>query len=584
MAVTAPLGVAIGLLMAIFMVFWGSLDNPFQYDDIHSVVENPHIRSLLDPLRFVVDAEMFSADPRQAMYRPVVVLSLAINHALGAYNPTGYHVFNLALHAANALLVLALARIWGLGLGSATFSAALFAFHPVNVEALNLISSRSESLCAFFFLAAFLSFLHYLKNTENKRWYWAALGFYGVSLGAKSVGIMLPAVLLVYEFWVVGERPNRKDIVQRHGAFWLLTVAYLAGVRQFLAMAVVAQPVRPLAEQIWTQAKALVYYLKLLFLPHSLSIEHQFRPSESPFESAVLVALLLVVSLGLGCLGRRRQGRRLVFWLVWVGVVLLPTLIVPLNILVNEHRLYLPSVGFALGIGLLFDRLWPGRMALASVGLVVMLLLLALLARQRTQVWQTPDQLWNDAMQKGPLMPRPYIYWGDALRRTGRHQEALAAYTRARTVNPAVLSGMDLVTIHNNSGSTWLAMGQMDEAIAAYRRALALDPHYAKARESLAALTAIAQQQWNPAAEMLYKQAMRHLVTAELEQAVTLLNEALAIQEQPETYIALGLACQRQNDPKGAWQAYKTLVERFPASPLSRTAKKKLALLEGGRQ
>ena len=213
-----------------------------------------------------------------------------------------------------------------------------------------------------------------------------------------------------------------------------------------------------------------------------------------------------------------------------------------------------------------------------GVGLVV---LLALLARQRTEIWQTSSQLWGDAIQKGPFMPRPYIYWGDELRRAGRYQEALAAYAQARTVNPAALSGMDLITIHNNSGSTWLALGQTDEAIVAYRQALALDPHYTKARESLAALTALTQQQWNAAAQTLDKRAMGHLVTAQLEQAVALLNEALSIQEQPEIYIALGMARQRQGDLEKAGQAYKILLKHFPSSRLSRTAAQKLAALKG---
>ncbi len=570
---------AIGLLAAIFCVFWSSLENPFHYDDIHSIVENPHIRSLAEPLRFIVNPEMFSADPRQAMYRPVVVFSLALNYVLGAEAPFGYHLFNLILHAVNVLLVLTVAKHWGIGLRGAFFCAALFAFHPINVEVLNLISSRSEALCAAFFLSAFLCFSKYIKKADTFGWYWAALGLYVVALGAKSVAIMLPAVLLIYEVWLLDNKSiGVKRLVLRHGMFWLLSAVYLFIVRQFVMVAMVGQPVRSLTEQIWTQAKALIYYIKLIFIPYELSIEHQFHISGSLAEKAVVMALLFIISVGILFWCYRHKGRALSFWLIWSGLILMPTLLVPLNILVNEHRLYLPSMGFALGIGILVDQQKLSWLRWVSVG---MILIMALMARQRTEIWQTSEQVWNDARQKAPFMPRPYIYQGDALHRAGQHEAALKAYEKARTINPASLSMMNQVTIYNNRGAALLAMGQTAAAMAAYRQALALDPEYDKARQSLAALTVLKEEQWEPKAEALYKQALRYLISAELEQAVSVLDKALNIQPQPEIYMALGLAYERQERPAAARQVYKELSARFPTSRLVPTAAKKRAALEG---
>ena len=120
-----------------------------------------------------------------------------------------------------------------------------------------------------------------------------------------------------------------------------------------------------------------------------------------------------------------------------------------------------------------------------------MIVLMGVLAVQRSQVWRTPTALWSDALAKGPLMPRPHLYMGDQYKGEGRNEEALKSYDRALKVNPALLSGGDLLVIHNNTGAAYLALGRNEEAMAAYRRALAIDPVYQPAREALEALKAL---------------------------------------------------------------------------------------------
>ena len=90
------------------LLYANTLGHGFHYDDFHSVVHNPHIRSLENLPAFFTDPQLFSTDPQQAMYRPVLLVTYALNYAWGAEAPLGYHLVNILLHGANAALVVLL--------------------------------------------------------------------------------------------------------------------------------------------------------------------------------------------------------------------------------------------------------------------------------------------------------------------------------------------------------------------------------------------------------------------------------------------------------------------------------------------
>ena len=136
----------------VLVAYFPSLHNAFQYDDLHSIVENPHLRSLANLDDFFWRPDMFTADPRSTMYRPLVLVSYTLNYALVEFRVAGYHGFNIAVHIANCLLLCALARRYFTARYIGLAGGLLFALHPIAGEPVNYISSRSESLCALFSL------------------------------------------------------------------------------------------------------------------------------------------------------------------------------------------------------------------------------------------------------------------------------------------------------------------------------------------------------------------------------------------------------------------------------------------------
>src|SRR5262245_27064656 len=90
------------VLLAGALVYANALSGPFIFDDTLSVAGNSTIRALRLP-----DA-LFAERENPAAGRPLVNLSFAVNYALGALDPVGYHLWNIGVHLACALLVFAL--------------------------------------------------------------------------------------------------------------------------------------------------------------------------------------------------------------------------------------------------------------------------------------------------------------------------------------------------------------------------------------------------------------------------------------------------------------------------------------------
>ena len=186
-------------------------------------------------------------------------------------------------------------------------------------------------------------------------------------------------------------------------------------------------PVRSLDSQIWTQLKGLVYYAKLMVMPVGLNVEHPFAVADSPAQAAVLLSVLVLISAAL--LAWRGLSRWALFWLVWGGVSLAPTLLVPLNVLVNEHRLYLPLAGFAVLAGGGWSYL--AHRASLRYAVLAALALAGILGFYRNRVWENELSLWGDAMAKSPGMPRVHVHLGNALRQDRQLPRARAAYEAA---------------------------------------------------------------------------------------------------------------------------------------------------------
>jgi hypothetical protein len=425
------------------LLYVPTLHSPFVYDDVLEIVRNTSIR----------DLSQIGSVIRGYPTRPLTNLSYAIDFARGGLNPFAYHVTNVLLHAVNVVLVFFLVRLLVIRTRgpSATNTpsayaipllvASLFAVHPVQIEAVTFVSGRAEVLSATFFLASLLCF-GYARTA-------VAIAFFFCALAAKEVAVVLPIIVIAYD-WI---RPD-DDPGGRRRRLWRLYVPLLA-----LVLVVGSVRVwRYVFLERWQSAgvqwlnaflelHVLQRYISLLFVPRSLSIVPPVASLSSVTDGRVaLGALTLLACVGLALFNRRRE-RLITFGMVWFLIALIPSaLIVVLQDAghpMAEHRLYLPSIGFFLCIGVLADRIAaPGRnrsrtLATAVVcSTFVALLATGTLVRQR--VWRTPVLLWEDAAAKSPGNFTAQYGLAEAHRAAADCTNASTAYQRAIAIRPNI--------------------------------------------------------------------------------------------------------------------------------------------------
>ncbi len=435
---TAPALLAIAVLLAWF----NALAGPFQFDDYNVIAGNPAVHSLSAWLESMPGI------------RPLLKLSYALNWSAGG-GAFGYHLVNVMVHAANAILVFLLLRALRPGRGHDLLpflAALLFALHPVQTEAVTYVSGRSMSLMALFYLASLLVYVNAGAAAPWKCRIASALLFGGALL-VKESAVTLPVALLLVDAARGGF--SLPQMLRRHQLHWgVLAAALLAMALSptYRHLVEVSLATRPIAANLLTQANAIAWLAGQLVMPWRLNVDPDLPVITSASTVVVLKAVLLLALLAAGILNLRRR-RWIAFAALWFLVHLLPTnSVVPRLDVANDRHLYLAAMGAFVGMAaviqwllLRFERRW---VALGLAGLLAAMLGAGTVLRN--QVYASQAAFWEDAAAKSPGKPR----------------------------------------VHNNLGWVYQQEGRLAEARRAYERALELDPGYWRARINLDVLEA----------------------------------------------------------------------------------------------
>ncbi len=469
--------------------------NGFHYDDREVIVQNQLIRRISPVEAFT--SPSFDHAGRFPVFRPLLLLSYAANYRLGGLHPFGYHLANVLLHALVAvLLYVVTSRLVAGGSGSDRLSPVLpwlaamfFAAHPINTETVNYIWARSTSLATVFYLLGVVCFLQARASLEpgeprnralRRLWIGCALAAFFLALCSKEIAITLPAVLLLTELCNRG-RSSVRERAWLHVPFWVMGGAYALFMYHHVAGVLTEPPPRSVAVNLLTQFNVIAGYVRLLLVPAGLNVFHVVPEVRSlaafPTPFSLLLLSLLVVLAGIAY----RRYALITLAILWFLMTLSPTSsVLPLKVLMNEHRLYLPGMGFCILVAALLAG--PVRRRYPRAAIAVALAILSLYAVgtvRRNTVWKNEVTLWADALRKSPGRVEPHIQMGVGYAERGMAEAAVAEYEKALEIYPY------LPDVHYNLGNVYLDAGMYERAADEYQKMLALVPSSARGHYAL---------------------------------------------------------------------------------------------------
>jgi Flp pilus assembly protein TadD len=512
--------IGLALFVVTMILYWPATSFPFvNFDDQLYVYENPTVVHGLtwEGIKWA------ATNVVAANWHPLTMLSHMADCSAYRLFAGGHHLTNILFHSANAVLLwLLLKRMTKLFWPSALV-AALFAWHPLNVESVAWIAERKNVLNTFFFILTVWTYLRYAENPRPAR-YAMALLLFAMGLATKPMLVTMPFIFLLLDHWPlqrISFNQNRLDLTGRKN--WLLLLEKIPFLILSLAdciITIVVQnqsgAVKSLTEVSVTSRFlnipiAYLTYLIKGFWPFKLCVFYPF-PNQPPVVAA-LISLVLLVAITFGAWHWRFKFRWfLVGWLWFLGMLIPVIGLVQVGSQASADRYaYLPMIGIFLIITCMLNE-WlftkPQFCTFVATIVFAFLCLCLVLTRQQLMYWQNSVALFTRAIEVNPESAWSQDMLGRALDGGGKTAEAIEHYSAAVRINPdmadlqyhlgrdlidagrfseaenhlaAAVKGMpDNSILHNALGVALTQDGKPQEAKKEFSRAIEIQPKYPK--------------------------------------------------------------------------------------------------------
>lgn len=474
----------LGLSAIVFLAFLPSLNGEFITDDHNYITLNEPVQTWggLPTIWFTLE---------MPQYYPLTFTSFWIEHKIWGLNPRGYHVVNVLLHIANALLLWRVCR--RLGVPGAWLAAAVFALHPLHVSSVAWIAERKNVLSALFYLLALDAYMRF-GVTQRWRSYAAALLLFVAAVLSKTVAVTLPGAILLIRFYQLKRIPLRDC--------GLMLPFLIVGVALgLLAMGAESEIIGEQTEA-WNETfaeralliapRAFWFYAAKTLWPHPLwAVYTRWHIDPADVLQYGYLAGLCAAFAVAGLVWRRRGPAALLLLLFTLGTMLPVLGFVNVYFFryayVSTHLQYLASAGFIV-LYLLAAREVIGRLTggaarpTPAVRIASAALLLVLAGRSFVLCFDYRNEtvLWERAAADNPQAWTAWVNLGARYLDADRLQDAERVLRRAVEFPPARYEAF------GNLGHLYLRQNRPTEAVNAFEQAEEARPEVVENHRDLA--------------------------------------------------------------------------------------------------
>jgi len=564
----AEVVVSLFLIIGLLIIYSQTRNHDFVvYDDRTYITGNPNV---LEGLTSKSIHWAFSfRDKDKTYWHPITWLSHMLDIQFFGLNAGSHLMINLLAHTLNTLLLLYVLRRMTGELWPAAIVAALFAFHPLNVESVAWIAARKNLLSTMFWIFTIMAYIRYVEKSDLKR-YALILVVFSLGLLTKPMLVTLPCVLLLLDFWPlrrfqIGQRstlghsnvPMGRLILEKVPMLALSAVSiYISTFSLYNYGDLVAVESVPMRLRLANALVSYVVYLGKMAVPLNLTCYYPF-PIEVPlWKSTCALAILAAVTI-IAIRLFRRYPYFLIGWLWYLGTLfpVIGLMQAGLWPAIADRFVYVPSIGIYMIIAWsLLELSKKINRSAVWIAVSASILILALIGLSHKQVgyWKNSITLFSHAVAVTKENYLSHYALGYAYEQKRNVDEAVFHYKAALEINPKE------VDVLYNLAILTASKGHLEEAIQYYKNVLRLEPADAQAHNNLGNIF-FRQEKWDKAVRQYQEAihinseyAMAHnnlgatmMRQGRIPEAVQHFRKALRIKpedEQTRRYLQLALA------------------------------------------
>ncbi|MBW1616087.1 MAG: hypothetical protein JRJ49_06050 [Deltaproteobacteria bacterium] len=571
------------IALTVSISFLPSLNNGFvNWDDNAYLTENPDVFGVS-----VENIKKIFTKSYNASYVPLTLLSFAIEYEFVGLNPFLYHLNNLILQIANALLIFLFFYIicrkysWsGLNLSGALtvsfLTALFFGIHPTRVDSVAWVTERKDLLYTFFYFASLILYHYFNSKSKKESLYILSLFLFTLSLLAKPMAVTLPVILLLLDF--VEKNKITASMIIEKIPFFILSLAFgiinmkvhiaaeQTGEGHFLFLDV------NIFKYVLYTAENIFFYISKCFFPIKLTpiydINHIIfanKVSLYPFILLILWFAFLILY--------RKKNKKILFGSLFFLITIAPVLqIIPQGTVpVAERFAYVPMLGIffmtASGINYILQK-YQYKFVTYSliITITAVIACLSVMTWKQCKIWKNTLTLWNHAVNINPEYPSgtALFFRAGAYHRAGELDKALADYNvlvgRIKNAagteideNAKYHDQKNLVRILSARGSLYYQNGNLG-----------------KAAEDYTSLLEISDVNPIKKAEVFYKRAVVYYSMKQSDKAVSDILKVIDITPYNDRlYEFIGIIRASQKDYKTAYKYFEKALSINPANKSS---------------
>jgi len=459
-------------------------------DDIIYVTDNEHVKDGI-----TTDSVRWGFTNKISYFQPLAWLSHMADCQLYGLKPAMHHLSSLIIHIANAVLLFILLQKMTGSIWPSAFVAALFAFHPVNVDSVAWISERKNVLSAFFLMLTILAYTSYAQRPGIGKYLLVVLAFCIGSI-AKPMLATLPFALLLFDYWPLGrlefkqlglcrykgtgrsattyqQRPVSKLILEKLPLI-VISVGLIIFSSWLLNQAgeVISTDLVPMRLRIANALVSYVKYVGKMFWPGNLAIFYPFPRSIPAWQ--MIGALMLLVIISLVAIKLLRKIPSLAVGWFWYLGTLLPVIgLMQAGVWpeMSDRFAYVPYIGLFISIAWALPELLPKtsfRKITMPILAAITIAALMICTRMQLRYWQNSLTLYKHTLEVTQNNYFIHNNYGGALLKTGQVDAAILQFEESLRINPSNLKAL------NNMGAAYLKQGKIDEAMTFFNRGLVI--------------------------------------------------------------------------------------------------------------